>query len=81
MGFAIFTGLGALGIGELGYFMNSFLAGIDIFAFWCVFLTAVGIGILYYKSTKTSLTVITGLWIFGLLFLSGFGSIMFGIIG
>ncbi|GIS57242.1 MAG: hypothetical protein CM1200mP1_11800 [Candidatus Neomarinimicrobiota bacterium] len=29
----IFTGLGVLGIGEQGEFLNTFLAGIDLFAF------------------------------------------------
>jgi len=77
----IFTGLGALGIGEQGDFINSFLAGLDIFAFWRVFLMAVGIGIIYNKTTKTSLTVMTGLWIFGLVVFAGIGAAVSGMFG
>ena len=43
----IFTGLGALGIGDQGSFMNNFLSGLDIFAIWRVYLTAVGFTFLY----------------------------------
>ena len=45
----IFTGLGVLGIGEEGEFLNSFLAGIDLFAFWRVYLMSVGFSYLYNK--------------------------------
>ena len=74
----IFTGLGVLGIGEQGEFLNSFLAGIDLFAFWRVFLVAVGIGILYNKSTKTALISMTSLWLFGLAVFAGLGSMFTG---
>jgi hypothetical protein len=77
----IFTGLGALGIGEQGDFINSFLAGLDIFAFWRVFIMAVGVGIIYNKTTKTSLTVMTGLWIFGLVVFAGIGAAVSGMFG
>ena len=77
----IYTGLGVLGIGEQGDFINSFLAGIDVFAFWRVFIVAVGIGILYNKSTKTALTAMTGLWIFGLVVFAGMGAAAAGIFG
>ncbi|MDP6339180.1 MAG: YIP1 family protein [Candidatus Marinimicrobia bacterium] len=77
----IYTGLGVLGIGEQGEFLNSFLVGIDIFAFWRVFLIAVGMGILYNKSTKTALTTMTGLWILGLVIFSGIGAAAKGIFG
>ena len=77
----IFTGLGALGIGEQGDFINSFLAGLDIFAFWRVFLMAVGISILYNKTTKTALTVMTGLWIFSLIVFAGMGAAVSGMFG
>tara|TARA_B100000315_G_scaffold174869_2_gene163365 strand:+ start:179 stop:892 length:714 start_codon:yes stop_codon:yes gene_type:complete len=77
----IYTGLGVLGVGEQGEFLNSFLVGIDIFAFWRVFLIAVGMGILYNKSTKTALTTMTGLWILGLVIFSGIGAAAKGIFG
>lgn len=77
----IYTGLGVLGIGEQGEFLNSFLAGVDLFAFWRVFLIAVGMGILYNKSTNTALTAITILWLAGLAILSGIGALAMGIFG
>ena len=77
----IFTGLGVLGIGEQGDFINSFLAGVDIFAFWRVFIVAVGVGILYNKSTKTALATMTALWIFGLIVFAGIGAGAKGIFG
>ena len=69
----IYTGLGVLGVGEQGEFLNSFLNGIDLFAFWRVFIMAIGLSMLYNKTTKTSITVITSLWLFGLIFFSGIG--------
>ena len=66
----IYTGLGVLGIGEQGEFLNSFLNGIDLFAFWRVFIMAIGLSMLYNKTTKTSITVMTSLWLFGLIFFS-----------
>jgi len=77
----IFTGLGVLGIGEQGDFINSFLAGIDVFAFWRVFLVAVGVSILYNKTTKTALIAMTGLWLFGLVVFAGTGAALAGIFG
>lgn len=69
----IYTGLGVLGVGEQGEFLNSFLNGIDLFAFWRVFIMAIGLSMLYNKTTKTSITVMTSLWLFGLIFFSGIG--------
>ncbi len=77
----IYTGLGVLGIGEQGEFLNSFLAGIDLFAFWRVFLVAVGVGLLYNKSTKTALIAMTSLWLFGLVVFAGMGAAAMGIFG
>jgi hypothetical protein len=74
----IYTGLGVIGIGEQGEFLNSFLNGIDLFAFWRVFIMAIGISLLYNKTTKTSMTVMTSLWLFGLIFFSGLGAFFAG---
>ena len=74
----IYTGLGVIGIGEQGEFLNSFLNGIDLFAFWRVFIMAIGISLLYNKTTKTSMTVMTSLWLFGLIFFSGIGAFFAG---
>jgi len=48
----VYTGLGVLGIGEKGTFVNSLLAGIDIFAIWRIVLIAIGMGIIYNKKTR-----------------------------
>ena len=74
----IYTGLAVIGIGEQGEFLNSFLNGIDLFAFWRVFIMAIGISLLYNKTTKTSMTVMTSLWLFGLIFFSGLGAFFAG---
>ena len=77
----IFTGLGVLGIGEEGEFLNSFLAGIDLFAFWRVYLMSVGFSYLYNKSSNSTLSVLAGLWIFGLIVFAGMGSFFAGMAG
>jgi len=48
----VYTGLGVLGIGEKGSFINSLLAGMDIFAIWRIILIAIGMGIIYNKKTQ-----------------------------
>jgi len=77
----IFTGLGVLGIGEEGEFLNSLLAGIDLFAFWRVYLMSVGFSYLYNKSSNSTLSVLAGLWIFGLIVFAGMGSFFAGMAG
>ena len=77
----IFTGLGVLGIGEEGEFLNSFLAGIDLFAFWRVYLMSVGFSYLYNKSSNSTLSALAGLWIFGLIVFAGMGSFFAGMAG
>ena len=48
----VYTGLGVLGIGEKGSFINSLLAGIDVFVIWRVILIAIGMGVIYNKKTQ-----------------------------
>ena len=74
----IYTVLGVLGIGEQGEFLNSFLNGIDLFAFWRVYIMAIGLSFLYGKTTKASLIVMSALWLFGLIFFSGLGAFFAG---
>lgn len=69
-----FTGLGVLNIGNQGGFINSFLTGIDVFAFWRVYLIAVGFSLAYKKPFNFSLGVLSGLWLFGLIFFSAIGA-------
>ena len=76
----IYTGLGVLGIGEQGEFLNSFLGGIDLFAFWRVFIVALGVALIYNKTTKTAITAMTALWLFGLVFFAGLGAFFAGFV-
>ena len=76
----IYTGLGVLGIGEQGEFLNSFLGGIDLFAFWRVFIVALGVALMYNKTTKTAITAMTALWLFGLVFFAGLGAFFAGVV-
>ena len=48
----VYTGLGVLEIGEKGSFINSLLAGMDVFAIWRIILIAIGMGIIYNKKTQ-----------------------------
>ena len=68
------TGLGLLGIGEFGDFMYHFLAGVDIFAFWRVILFAIGMSVIYKKSTGTFLIAVTVVWIIILAISAGLGA-------
>ena len=77
----IFTGLGALGIGEQGDFINNFLSGIDIFAMWRVYLTAVGFTFLYNSTQNDTLKVLGSLWIASLLIFSAIGAFFAGLAG
>ena len=70
-----------LGVGEEGEFLNSLLAGIDLFAFWRVYLMSVGFSHLYNKSSNSTLSILMGLWIFGLIIFAGMGSFFAGMAG
>ena len=77
----IFTGLGALGIGEQGSFINNFLSGLDIFALWRVYLTAVGFTFLYNSKINNTLKTLGILWISSLLIFSAIGAFFAGLGG
>jgi hypothetical protein len=77
----VFTGLGVLGIGEKGSFINSLLAGIDIFAIWRVILIAIGMGIIYSKKSKQYLIVMLVAWFVLRLIGAGFSSFLGGLTG
>ena len=70
----IFTGLGAFGIGDQGSFVNNFLSGIDIFAIWRVYLTAVGFTFLYNSKINDTLRALSILWISSLVIFSAIGA-------
>jgi len=73
----VFTGLGVLGIGEKGTFINSLLAGIDIFAIWRIVLIAIGMGIIYNKQTRPYAVGMLIAW-FALKLIGAGGSSFFG---
>ena len=75
----IFTGLGALGIGDQGSFMNNFLSGLDIFAIWRVYLTAVGFTFLYNSKINDTIKALGILWISSLIIFSAIGAFFAGI--
>lgn len=78
---AIFFGLGALGVGAQGEFLNSLLAGLDLFSLWRVYLMAVGFSLLYKKSINSSLNVVAGVWLFGIIIFSALGAFFAGLGG
>lgn len=77
----IFTGLGAFGIGEQGSFINNFLSGVDIFAIWRVYLTAVGFTFLYNSKINDTLRALAILWISSLVIFSAIGAFFAGLGG
>ncbi|MBU0528669.1 YIP1 family protein [bacterium] len=77
----VYTGLGVLGIGEKGSFINSLLASIDIFAIWRIVLIAIGMGIIYNKKARPYLIAMLVTWLVLQLIGAGFSSIIGGIAG
>lgn len=77
----VYTGLGVLGIGEKGSFINSLLAGIDIFAIWRIVLIAIGMGIIYNKKTKPYIVAMLIAWFVLRLISAGFSSFFAGFTG
>jgi hypothetical protein len=59
----VYTGLGLLGIGESGSFINSFLAGFDLFGLWRIILLAMGMSFIYNKETKPFLWALLIYWV------------------
>jgi len=77
----VYTGLGVLGIGEKGSFINSLFASIDIFAIWRIVLIAIGMGIIYNKKTKPYLIAMLVAWFVLRLIGAGFSSFFVGLTG
>ena len=77
----VYTGLGVLGIGEKGSFINSLFAGIDIFAIWRIVLIAIGMGIIYNKKTKPYIVAMIITWFVLRLIGAGFSSFFGGFVG
>ncbi len=77
----VYTGLGVLGIGDKGSFINSLFAGIDIFAIWRIVLIAIGMGIIYNKKTKPYIVAMLIAWFVLRLISAGFSSFFGGFVG
>ena len=77
----VFTGLGVLGIGEKGSFINSFFNGIDIFAIWRIILIAIGMGIIYNKKTRPYAIAMLIVWLVFVAIGAGISSFFGGFTG
>ena len=77
----VYTGLGVLGIGEKGSFINSLLAGVDIFAIWRIILIAIGMGIIYNKKTQPYAVGMLIAWFVLKIIGAGLNSFLGGITG
>ena len=77
----IYTGLGVFGIGEKGSFINSLLAGVDIFAIWRIILIAIGMGIIYNKKTQPYAVGMLIAWFVLKIIGAGLSSFLGGIAG
>jgi hypothetical protein len=77
----VYTGLGVLGIGEKGSFINSLLAGMDIFAIWRIILIAIGMGIIYSKKTQPYAVGMLIAWFVLKIIGAGLSSFLGGIAG
>lgn len=71
----VYTGLGLLDVGEFGDFIYHFLAQIDIFSIWRVILFAIGMGVIYKKSTGTFFVAMTIVWLILVSINSGLGAL------
>ena len=77
----VYTGLGVLGIGEKGSFINSLLSGMDIFAIWRIILIAIGMGIIYNKKTQPYAVGMLIAWFVLKIIGAGLSSFLGGITG
>lgn len=58
----VYTGLGLLGLGERGSFLHHFLAQVDLFAFWRIFLLSIAMAVQYQKRTRPFLLALLVFW-------------------
>jgi len=73
----IYTGLGMLGIGEPGSFLSYFLAGLDFFGGWRIFLLALGMGVVYKRGTKPFILALGTYWILQIALIAGLGALFY----
>jgi len=77
----VYTGLGVLGIGEKGSFINSFFNGFDLFALWRIILIAIGMGIIYSKKNRPYLIALLIFWVLLIAVGAGIQSFLGGLAG
>lgn len=77
----VYTGLGVLGIGKEGSFINSLFTGFDLFALWRIVLIAIGMGIIYSKKTRPYLIALLIFWILLIAVGAGIQSFLGGLAG
>ena len=73
----VYTGLGILGIGEPGSFLSYFLAGLDFFGGWRIFLLALGMAVIYRRGTKPFLLALGTYWILQIALIAGLGALFY----
>ncbi len=77
----VYTGLGVLGIGIEGSFINSLFTGFDLFALWRIVLIAIGMGIIYSKKTRPFMIALLIFWVLLIVVGAGFSSFFGGLAG
>ena len=71
----VYTGLGLLGIGEKGTFINNLFAAMDLFSVWRIILIGIGLSVYYKKSAKPFIIAIFIYWLFQISIFAALGSL------
>jgi len=71
----VYTGLGLLGIGEKGTFINNLFAAVDLFSVWRIILIGIGLSVYYKKSAKPFIIAIFIYWLFQISIFAALGSL------
>ena len=71
----VYTGLGLLGIGEKGTFINNLFAAMDLFSVWRIILIGIGLSVYYKKSAKPLIIAIFIYWLFQISIFAALGSL------
>ena len=71
----VYTGLGLLGIGEKGTFINNLFAAVDLFSVWRIILIGIGLSVYYKKSAKPFIIAIFIYWLCQISIFAALGSL------
>ncbi|MEC9273869.1 MAG: hypothetical protein VX680_04200, partial [Candidatus Neomarinimicrobiota bacterium] len=71
----VYTGLGLLGIGEKGTFINNLFAAMDLFSVWRIILIGIGLSVYYKKSAKPFIIAIFIYWLCQISIFAALGSL------